>query len=672
MGYLGYDPCGLGVLLGALESVALERLAASDPRDRSAVDAVAWHRRIVAAVAAFAQPVGAVLHGDPLGRFRPVDLDPGDLRWWAFTRGGRWRTVADPTHLAGPRLDPAVVNARLVAAQVHERDDLYAWMGDGHRAPALLAYLHALTATPTTVASAGRAFLEALGPDGLRDLLDALGARFDTDHQSYGPDPRRAVSSLGLLDAIGRLWAELRAAGVLRSTAWDRAALGGRLTASSRLLAVAAATPGALDGVALARWGTTLWSRLAEGVGTGAAPQPEHAADDLMAALVTDGRAARRFVLDLGDRRDRGDPRPLLLLLADVVTGPERCGALLLASTDPSSAATAADDRDVGRSMQIVLRAVAALLERHDAGFPAVGRGEAAVVATGSRTLPTDLGLYVGRYLPRLVDACDGARTGRCTVGAPAGGTWAGWHEREVARLLGLPGRRPPCRRAARRRRSGKLRPAGVSARPDTDRDRAGAGAGRFRRGCSRRRPARPRDRARRVRRRALRADRGRARPRHRWCRPGLRRRHGRRRHQLELGRSRRRARGCADPGPSALTPFEPRSVRDTLAGARSDEALRSAVLEPAVATIAVAQLRATGADVAGAVPPLDQREVERIEALQRGTRPGANANAAGVAELDGVERWLAAQGGSPAAVTVRQLMAAVAAAAARGAAWSA
>jgi len=110
MAYLGYDPCSLGVLLGALEAVASERLVSGDPADPWSDGARQRHRRVVASLAAFAEPVGAVLRGDALGRFAPVHLDPSDLRWWSVSRGGQWRTVRDPTAPAGgPRLSPAVI-----------------------------------------------------------------------------------------------------------------------------------------------------------------------------------------------------------------------------------------------------------------------------------------------------------------------------------------------------------------------------------------------------------------------------------------------------------------------------------------------------------------------------------------------------------------------------------
>ena len=99
-GYLGYDVAALGVLLGALEAVRDERLPAgpwsSSPAGRQAAAALDVHRRAVAALGAFTDLVGAVLHGDPLGRYRAVALDPADLGRWALHHGGRWATVTDP------------------------------------------------------------------------------------------------------------------------------------------------------------------------------------------------------------------------------------------------------------------------------------------------------------------------------------------------------------------------------------------------------------------------------------------------------------------------------------------------------------------------------------------------------------------------------------------------
>src|SRR6266540_24617 len=54
--YLGYDRCGLAVLLGAIEETASERLALPDRPDRWCVEAADRHRRAIAAVTAFAEP----------------------------------------------------------------------------------------------------------------------------------------------------------------------------------------------------------------------------------------------------------------------------------------------------------------------------------------------------------------------------------------------------------------------------------------------------------------------------------------------------------------------------------------------------------------------------------------------------------------------------------------
>ena len=126
-GYLGYDPCSLGVLLGALEAVRVERIGPAGPRRagtaaRQAEDALAVHRRCVASLVAFAEPIGAILRGDPLGRFRPLALDVEDLDLWALHRSGRWSTVTDLT--AGGqhwRADLEVRNARLLAVTLTPR-----------------------------------------------------------------------------------------------------------------------------------------------------------------------------------------------------------------------------------------------------------------------------------------------------------------------------------------------------------------------------------------------------------------------------------------------------------------------------------------------------------------------------------------------------------------------
>jgi len=76
------------------------------------------------------------------------------------------------------------------------------------------------------------------------------------------------------------------------------------------------------------------------------------------------------------------------------------------------------------------------------------------------------------------------------------------------------------------------------------------------------------------------------------------------------------------------------------------------------------------GAAVGPGIPDLPRSEQARIGELAGRTRPGDNANAAAVAELDDVERWLRDHRGSPEAQTVERLLDAVGAAAARGAAW--
>jgi hypothetical protein len=663
MAYLGYDPCSLGVLLGALEAVALERLASGDPPDPWSDGARQRHRRVVTSLTAFAEPMGAVLRGDPLGRFAPMHLDPSDLRWWSVSRGGHWRTVRDPTAPAGgPRLSPAVQNARAVAADLAATELDGLWGDRGRRAASLLAYLEALEADPLVA----RAFLEALGPAGFRRLLDEIAAMFDAGHQPFGPDPTRADLSLHLLDALGRLWAGGRAAGPLRSPPWDDAARSAGLTASTRLLAIASRAGGAMSSEDLAGWGHVLWVRLVRGMGTAAAPQPEVAATNVLVALGADGRAARRFLLDLADGPDR---RPLLFLIANVLTSPDTTGAVLLASTDPSSVVTAADDRDVGRSMQAVLRTVADLLGRQEASFPVVLPDGSSEDAGSGRFVPSDLGIYVGRYLTRLVDPGDGARTGAPVADGPS---WPGWHEREVAGVLRELVADP--RTAAQlddaalaafvRDVGGRDLTASVTdpavdaaafavaavgaVRRDHAVERAEQDIGRFDRmvagldlavaAVGEATTAAP-----------AAADLAKA-----WSWGG---------HVAASG-------GLPTPGRLVLAPFSPRSVREELATARADEALRTAVLQRTVARAALGQLQAAGVVEDSGVPALPAPAQERISRQAERTRPGDNANAAALAELDDVERWLQRHRGSAAADTVEHLLDSVGAAAARGAAW--
>ncbi len=429
MAYLGYDPCGLEVLRGALADLDLERLPVPTRPDPWSAAAIEHHRRAVAAVAAFAEPIGAILHGDPLGRFLPVQLDPSDLWWWAWRRDGRWSTVTDPTlPPGGPQLDPAVQNARLLADTLTP-EQLKTWLtGTGSGAAPLARYLDLLAADR----GVRQAFLEALGPDRFRRLLEVTAGAVVSRHQHAGPDPEGTNLARRVLDGLGRAWATTRAEGGLRTPAWDDAALGDDLAASSRLLAIAARVAEALSPGELARWSAALWDRLVTGIGTKRAPWPELVGTNVLMALVTDGRAARRFLLDLADERDG---HGLAFLLTDIATSPALSGELLLSATQPSTVVDAADQAEAGRIVQVILRAMARLLDGQLAVFPRVAPDGSIASAGGAWVLPSGLGLFAGRYVEQLIDPCDGARTGACPITGP---TWSGWKDREVAHVLGL------------------------------------------------------------------------------------------------------------------------------------------------------------------------------------------------------------------------------------------
>ncbi len=181
------------------------------------------------------------------------------------------------------------------------------------------------------------------------------------------------------------------------------------------------------------RWGTAQWRRLSSDWRPSELPRPELVGDQILGALVTDGRAARGFLLELSTGEELAD---LASLVANSFSSPMVSGALLLASTDPSTVRTAADRGEVERSVHAVLTVVDHLLAERLAQAPAVD-GEGRLTGRPGSTLPTSLGLYTGRQLVHLVDRCDGARVA-CTPLGPAlpSTTWSGWEERQVARLL--------------------------------------------------------------------------------------------------------------------------------------------------------------------------------------------------------------------------------------------
>ncbi len=142
-----------------------------------------------------------------------------------------------------------------------------------------------------------------------------------------------------------------------------------------------------------------------------------------------DGRAGRRFLLELGAGPDLSD---LTALLSNTSSSPPTSGALLLASTDPSTVRTAADRDEVRRSVHGVLTVVDHLLGEREARAPAPD-SEGRLTGRPGATLPAGLGLYTGRQLVHLVNRCDGAGSS-CQED---GSAWPGWEDREVARLLG-------------------------------------------------------------------------------------------------------------------------------------------------------------------------------------------------------------------------------------------
>ena len=341
-------------------------------------------------------------------------------------------------------------------------------------------------------------------------------------------------------------------------------------------------------------------------------------------------------------------------------------GALLLASTDPSTVSTAADDDEVRRSMQDVLRTIGRLLDGRRAGFARM-RPDGAVDVSGTGwILPTDLGTYAGRYAERMIDPRDGSPGGPSSTRSYA---WPGWDEREVERLLSqlvqdplTAGQLQDAATAGLLRRIGQLDLTTdgsdgvvengvyvVAAVEALVRNReldhvihdghrfeqlvAGADLAVTVAGIAGPNPVLV--------------------PAETWA------------WMSRLGG----VTGHPSPGAVLLSPFRPTSVREALARGRASQALDVAVLKQAVAAVALAQLHATG-QITGPTPVVPTDPDEQVTQLVERTRPGDNANAAGDAYLDRVETWVDEHRGEPAGRVVEGLMDSVGDAAARGAGW--
>ena len=664
-GQLGYDVAALGVLLGALEAVRDERLPAgpwsSSSAGRQAAAALDVHRRTVAGLGAFTDLVGAILHGDPLGRYRAVALDPADLGRWALHHGGRWATVTDPFLASDdPGSTFALVNARMVAATLtpeHVRELLD---GDGTAARPLIRYLATLGAMP----AARSAFLATIGADGFRALVRVTSTVVTSRHLPGPDEAPSARAADDVLAALAGLWALDRAVGRSRMAAWDAAVIAAPVYGASRLLEAAAGTPGVATADELSGWGAAAWRGLVGGVGPLGWTDPEVIGDRILSALVRDGIAARHFLLDLAGGRDR---RPLVALLANDVTSPTVSGALLLASSNPGTVRSAADADEVRRSLQALLPVIDRLLARGEVVFPTMASG--AVVAYG-RVLSVGLGLFVGRQLEHLVDPADGA--GTRTPGVPSR-AWPGWGERQVpgilARLVAddvvATGLVQAARAGALERLAGVdlLGPAGadavraesfvlgaadgllgdrVLARAVADRDRfdamvagadlvvnaaglvvpAAGGAGL-----------------------ALKA----------WGPVS------------EAGATA----GLPSPSELLLSPYAPESTAAVMARQEAGEGLADAELKGAVATLALGEAAAGGL-LAGLPPPptLGADPDPAAAAVAASTRPGDNANAPAERQLAPLERWLSDAEGTPVAATIAGLEDAVGDASAQGRRW--
>jgi hypothetical protein len=661
-GYLGYDRCALGVLLGALEAVRDERLPAG-PWSRSAAGrqaaiAIDVHRHVASGIAGFADLVGAVLHGDPLGRYRPVALDVGDLALWVVHRGGRWATVTDPLDPTGTSSSAlAETNARMVAASLTPERVRELLQGDGDGATPLERYLAGLRSAP----EAGLAFLAALGPSRFAAVVGAASAVATARHRPGVDEDPRAAAADRLLGALASLWALGRACGNCRTAAWDAVVTHAPAAGAVSLLMAAAATAGAVRPEELAHWGAHVWRRLVGSLGELGWSDPERLGDRILSALSGDGRAARRFVLEL----DGSDRSALVALVLNSVSSPTVSGGLLLASTNPGAVRTAADEDEVRRSLQAILPIIDRLLARHQAAFPSA-TGDAAVVMYG-QVLPVGLGSYVGRELDHLVDPADGL--GAVPSGIPSR-AWSGWSERQVPGLLARLVRDPQVAAEL-----GQAAWAGTMSRL-SEADLLGASG-----------PDAARTEGFVV-----------------GALDGVL---GDRAFELAEAEQARfdgmvagvdlvvnvvglvvpvagaagvavkawgpvsaagAMAGLRSPSELLLAPWAPASVREVTARREASEGLTDARLKGIVATIAFDQAAARGL-LHGLPRPPDVGHEPDPAAADR-TRPGGNANAAGAVHLAPLERWLAAADGTPVAATVEALEDAAGDAAAQGRRW--
>ena len=669
-GYLGYDRCALGILLGALAEVGSEHprgwgphRALSSPAAARVLEAACGaHRRCVATLTGFAEPIAAILRGDPLGRYPAVVLDPADLSLWGVHRGGGWSTVTDPTD-AGPGWTRAFVarNARLVAADLGPDRLRELLNGPASGLAPLLAYLGSLRGD----AAAGHAFLSALGPEGFAALVRTASDHFIAHHLPGGTDHPTAARADAALLGLGGVWAASRAAGHRRDRTWNTAALGGTLYGSARLLGAAAHTPGALSTTELAEWGGALWGRLSTMIGLPDLPQPELIGDLVLGAVSVDGRAARRMILGL-------TPRDRVALLTNGASTPAVSGALLVASTDPGTVAGANEEDEVRRSVQVVARTMDDLLAHGRAGFPAVG-GDS--VPLFGRVLPLGLGRYFGGQLDHLVDPCDGARSSPCPVPSRA---WDGWHEREVAglltRLVADPAVAADLHDAAWSGAHERLRIADLTSPRGAElveneafvlgalggilRTSGMAGAIADWEGFQRRAAAV--NLAVDVAATA-------------WSGVG------------PVAAATSAWGGASDlagttglPSPAevALAPFRPESVRRALAESKADEAVEVAALKNLVGAEALSQLHQNRLLVG--TPPVPTVPTEpdgQVRALLAASGPGSNANAPGWSYSADLERWIsAADGTGPAGgagATVGHLVATAGDAEAQGSRWA-
>ena len=664
-GYLGYDVAALTVLLGALEAVRDERLPAgpwsTSPAGRQAAAALDVHRRTVAALGTFTDLVGAVVHGDPLGRYRAVAFEPTDLGRWALHHGGRWSTVTDPFPPASVTSSTfAVVNGPMVAARLTPQRLRDLLDGGRNAARPLVRYLATLRSEP----AARSAFLAALGPDGFGALVRVTSATVTTGHVP-GPDEAPAARAADdVLVGLAGLWALDRAGGGSRSAGWGTAVTAAPVYGTSRLLEAAAGTPGAATADELAGWGANAWRGLVADLGPLGWSDPEVIGDRILSAVARDGGAARHFLLDLADA---GDRRPLVALLANDVCHPAASGGLLLASTNPSSIRSAADADEVRRSMQAVLPIVDRLLARGPVSFPTAAPG--AVVPYG-RVLPAGLGLYVGRQLEHLVDPADGA--GTSAPGLPSL-AWPGWQERQVprvlTRLVADDTVAADLVQAARAGALQRLAAVDLLSRAGADAVRAesfvlGAADGLL---------------GDRVLARAA-ADRDRfdamvagadlvvdvvglAVPATGGAGLALR----------AWGPASEAGAVAGLPSPSELllSPFAPESTASVMARREAHDGLEDAELKGAVATLALAQAAARGQLAALPRPPTLSADADPSAAAIAGsTRPGDNANAPAERQLAPLSRWLAAAKGTPLAATIAGLEDAVGDASAQGRRW--